>query len=184
MKLLLLNTNDISDGASIAAYRLLKGLQQSDVQAQMLIQSKENDDYSVIGPETRWQKLFGQFRPAFDSIPIRFYRQRKKIIFSPAILPDNICKKIQDIELVIFGSSKPKDEENLGFKTHYLGQLNDEMSLVLVYSTADVMIIPSIQENLPNTIMESLACGTPVVAFDIIKVIKRYTDLYKDVLKN
>ncbi len=42
MKILLLNTNDISGGAAIAAYRLLKGLKQRNgVQAQMLVQSKK-----------------------------------------------------------------------------------------------------------------------------------------------
>jgi glycosyltransferase involved in cell wall biosynthesis len=38
---------------------------------------------------------------------------------------------------------------------------------VLLYSAADVLVAPSMQENLSNTVMESLACGTPVVAFDI-----------------
>ena len=148
-------------------------------------------------------------------------------------------KEYKDIELVIFGSSKPKDEDDLGFKTHYLGHLNDEISLAVVYSAADVMIVPSIQEAFGQTASESLACGTPVVAFgntglsdivehqkngylakpfdtgdlacgikwvleddkrwkklsenarekvvnefDIIRVAKRYTDLYKEILKN
>ena len=97
MKIIVINTNDIEGGAAIAAYRLLKGLQQSRIEAQMLVQSKKSDNYSVIGPQTKWQKIFGKLRPTLDSIPIRFYKQRKKIIFSPAILPDNINKKIQDI---------------------------------------------------------------------------------------
>jgi len=342
LKVLLLNTNDIFGGAAIAAYRLLKGLQQNGVQAQMLVQSKKSDDYSIIEFQTKWQKTFGRIRPILDSIPVRFYKQREKTIFSPAVLPDNIFRKIhdinpdvmhlhwiafgfvkieslakikkpiiwtlhdmwaftggchydeecgkydkncghcpilgsnkkndlsskiwkrkekswknldltvvtpsswlgecakksslfsqtrievipngidlnrfkpidkniardilylpkdkklilfgalsalsdkrkgfpllrealknfsskenKDIEMVIFGSSKPKDEEDMGFKTHYLDHLNDEISLVLVYSAADVMIVPSIQDNLPNTVMESISCGTPVVAFNI-----------------
>ena len=412
MKILLLNTNDISGGAAIAAYRLLKGLQQNSVQAQMLVQSKKSDDFSIIGPTTKWQKAFTRLRPILDSFPVKLYKNRKKNLFSPAVLTDNIYKKInkinpdiihlhwiaggfvkieslvridkpivwtlhdmwaftggchydeecgeyinncghcpllnsnkqndlsyriwkrkkiswgnlnltivtssswlgecakrsslfnekrvevipcgldlnrfkpiekniardilnlpkdkkyilfgaisalsdkrkgflllkealkkltlkenKDYELIIFGSSKPREEENLGFKTHYLGYLNDEISLTLVYSAADVMIAPSIQDNLPNTVMESLACGTPVVAFgiggipdmiehqkngylakpfetedlaygikwvledtnrwkklsenarekvekefNVVKVAKRYTDLYKDVL--
>ena len=50
---------------------------------------------------------------------------------------------------------------------HYLGQLHDDVSLRVLYSAADVMVVPSLEENLSNAIMESLACGTPVVAFDI-----------------
>ena len=73
----------------------------------------------------------------------------------------------EQVELVVFGSSQPKNPTELGLKSHYLGRLNDDISLSLVYAAADVFIAPSVQDNLPNTVMESLACGTPCVAFDI-----------------
>lgn len=72
-----------------------------------------------------------------------------------------------DIAFVVFGSSKPKDAPDFGFETHYLGHLHDDVSLVTLYSAVDVMVVPSLQENLSNAIMESLACGTPLVAFDV-----------------
>lgn len=72
-----------------------------------------------------------------------------------------------DIELVVFGSSTPKNPPDFKQKVHYLGRLYDDISLRLLYSAVDVMVIPSLEENLSNTIMESLACGTPVAAFDI-----------------
>jgi glycosyltransferase involved in cell wall biosynthesis len=75
--------------------------------------------------------------------------------------------KSKDIELVVFGSSEPKEPQNFGFKTYYLGRLYDDISLVTLYSAVDVTVVPSLQENLSNVIMESLSCGTPVVAFDI-----------------
>jgi len=75
--------------------------------------------------------------------------------------------KVNDVELVIFGSNAPKVPEGFNFKTHYLGQLYDDVTLRVLYSAADVMIVPSIQENLSNAIMESLACATPVVGFDV-----------------
>jgi len=71
------------------------------------------------------------------------------------------------IELIIFGASYSEDIDNLSFKTHFLGRLNDEHSLALCYSAADIFITPSLEDNLPNTIMESLSCGTPVVGFKI-----------------
>lgn len=73
----------------------------------------------------------------------------------------------KDIELVVFGSSEPKQSQNLGFKTHYLGKIYDDVSLMTLYNAVDMIVVPSSQENLSNVIMESLACGTPVAAFDI-----------------
>jgi len=70
------------------------------------------------------------------------------------------------IELVIFGSSQPEQAIDLGFITHYVGRLNDDLSLALVYSSADVMVVPSVQEAFGQTASEAISCGTPVVAFN------------------
>jgi glycosyltransferase involved in cell wall biosynthesis len=48
----------------------------------------------------------------------------------------------------------------------HLGPLQDVESLRSAYSAADIFAIPSLQDNLPNTILESMACGTPVAGFD------------------
>ena len=71
-----------------------------------------------------------------------------------------------NVEFLVLGSSKPTNPPKLKYKTHYLGSLYDDVSLRLIYSASDVMIVPSFIENLSNAIMESLACGTPVVAFN------------------
>jgi glycosyltransferase involved in cell wall biosynthesis len=71
----------------------------------------------------------------------------------------------EDIELVIFGN---KDEANMPefpFKTTFLGTISNDEHLAKCYSAADVFITPSLEDNLPNTVMEALACATPVVAF-------------------
>jgi len=70
-------------------------------------------------------------------------------------------------ELLIIGASQPENPPEIGMPVHYMGHLSDEISQVLLYSAADVVVAPSMQENLSNTVMESLACGTPVVAFNI-----------------
>jgi glycosyltransferase involved in cell wall biosynthesis len=70
-------------------------------------------------------------------------------------------------ELVIFGASEPRVSPDLPMKAHYLGTLADDISLALAYSCADVFVAPSLQDNLPNTVAEALACGVPVVSFDV-----------------
>ena len=74
---------------------------------------------------------------------------------------------LENTELVVFGSSQPTTPLSFKQPVHYLGQLHDDVSLRVLYSAADVMVVPSLQENLSNAIMESLSCGTPVVAFDV-----------------
>jgi glycosyltransferase involved in cell wall biosynthesis len=70
------------------------------------------------------------------------------------------------IELVVFGSSRGDNAIELGFNTHYLGHIeNNDKLLAEIYSAADVMIVPSLAESFGQTASESLACGTPVVAF-------------------
>ena len=341
MKILIINMSDIQGGAARAAYRLHKALLESGIDSQMLVQNKSSDDYTIIGPTTKGQKLIAKLRPTIDSLPVRRYKNRTKTLFSPSwfgfsgivdkineINPDIVhlhwicggmmrvediprikapivwslhdmwaftggchydeecegyketcgnCKVLgsnrqndlstkifkrkqkafasktdmtivglsnwlnecaqestllkdknhinlpnpidtnvfkpfdkekarelwslpkdkklilfgamgatsdprkgfkelneamkqltsKNIEFVVFGSSEPLNAPDFGFKTHYLGHLHDDFSLVMLYSAVDVMIVPSLQENLSNAIMESLSCGTPVVAFDV-----------------
>jgi glycosyltransferase involved in cell wall biosynthesis len=70
-----------------------------------------------------------------------------------------------DSEVVIFGTSRPESPPAFGCPTHYLGRLHDDAALALVYSASDVMVAPSVQEAFGQTILEAMACGTPVVAF-------------------
>lgn len=72
-----------------------------------------------------------------------------------------------DIEIIVFGGSDPGDLGNIKSGVKYLGHIYDDYTLSIIYNAADVIIVPSIQENLSNVIMESMSCGTPVVAFDI-----------------
>jgi glycosyltransferase involved in cell wall biosynthesis len=70
-------------------------------------------------------------------------------------------------ELVVLGASGPEGMPELGMNAHYMGYRHDAESQIALYSAADVVVAPSMQENLSNVVMESLACGAPVVAFRI-----------------
>jgi len=341
MKILIVNTSDSGGGAARAAYRLHQSLLVQEIDSQMLVQNKRSDDYTVLSTTSKIKKGFNLLRFTLDVLPVKFYKNRTKTLFSPAWLPfsgtvdkinalnpdivhlhwinggmikiedlikinapivwslhdnwpftggchimwecdkykencgtcprlgsdkeNDLSRKIfnrkqkifskmdnftivglskwltnysknstllkekkhinlpnpidtnifkpldggnarelwnlphdkklilfgansatsdinkgfielskalhqllaKNIEFVVFGSSKPKESQNFGFKTHYLGYLHDDVSLVTLYSAVDVMVVPSLQENLSNTIMESLACSIPVVGFDI-----------------
>lgn len=71
------------------------------------------------------------------------------------------------IELVVFGSDKSSLLSALPFPIKYLGFITDENFLAKVYAAADLFLVTSREDNLPNTIMESMACGTPVAAFNV-----------------
>ncbi len=78
-------------------------------------------------------------------------------------------KDIEDLSLIIVGDLKPDfvSEIEKHIPVIFLGTIRDEMKKVLVYCASDFFILPSEQDNLPNTMLESLACGTPVAAFNV-----------------
>lgn len=74
----------------------------------------------------------------------------------------------KNTSLLIFGSGYKKGiSDKIPFKTKFVGHLSDEYSTTLIYNAADVFIAPSLADNLPTTILESLNCGTAVVGFDV-----------------
>ena len=68
---------------------------------------------------------------------------------------------------VIFGASRPSDPPDFNMPTYYLSTLQDDWSLVLAYSAADLFVLPTMHDNLPYTIIESMACKTPCVSFSV-----------------
>jgi glycosyltransferase involved in cell wall biosynthesis len=68
------------------------------------------------------------------------------------------------VTLVSIGSHEPELE--VDFHHVHLGSIQSDLLLSVFYSLADVFVISSRQDNLPNTILESMACGTTVVSFD------------------
>ena len=69
-----------------------------------------------------------------------------------------------NLHLVSIGSGTPSMNGQIPHR--HLGKIDDDRMLARVYSAADVFVCPSREDNLPNTVLEAMACGTPVVAFD------------------
>ncbi len=72
-----------------------------------------------------------------------------------------------DMEVLILGKNGEALGSTLALPSHALGYVGGGSSLADFYNAADVFVTPSLQENLPNTIMESLSCGVPCVGFEI-----------------
>ena len=94
----------------------------------------------------------------------------KELTIALQCLDDSLKAKC---ELVVFGArydkasqTESKKESIEGITTHFVGHLNDDIALSLLYSAADVMVVPSHFESFGQTALESLCCGTPVVSFD------------------
>lgn len=70
-------------------------------------------------------------------------------------------------EIVILGGHSEEYSSRFQLKVHSLGYVNESQKIVDVYNAADVFVLPSLEDNLPNTIMEAMACGTPCVGFNV-----------------
>jgi glycosyltransferase involved in cell wall biosynthesis len=119
----------------------------------------------------------GAARRAFN-----FPGSKRLILFSAGAVADGrkgfslLCAALKqpsfktlarECELVVLGDSKGISRSEIDVPTHFIDPLKDEISQVVLYSAADVLVAPSVQENLSNTVMEALACGLPAVAFNI-----------------
>jgi glycosyltransferase involved in cell wall biosynthesis len=94
--------------------------------------------------------------------------RRKGIGYLVAAL-NELKEKYTDLDnagIVIFGKNKSFDINLLPYKVYEMNIINSQLEMAELYNLADVYVTPAIEDNLPNTVMEALACGTPVVAFN------------------
>lgn len=90
--------------------------------------------------------------------------------FSQLVVALGLLEKRYDISglcLLIVGSSEMKTISDIKIHIQNLGIIKDDKAMIQVLRAATITITPSLSENLSNGIMESMACGTPVVAFNI-----------------
>jgi glycosyltransferase involved in cell wall biosynthesis len=111
-----------------------------------------------------------KFREAFD-IP-----ENKKCIL--IMLEERIWKGLDILEKFFLRYKDPdvhlvvlRSHQSLKFNTNlpitYIERIHQELLLSLLYNSVDLFITASLEDNLPNTVIESICCGTPVVAFRI-----------------
>lgn len=85
-------------------------------------------------------------------------------LLQPALV--RIANVLPGVEGVIFGQSEPVNSLRFGLPLHWMGHIHDDVTLALLYSAADVMVVPSRKEAFGQTGSEAQSCGCPVVAFN------------------
>ena len=136
----------------------------------MIPNSLDTDTYRPLGSD--------EIAPRWNSLRSALKGQRTILYGAVNAATDRIkgfvhllsaLQQIQsdNLHLVVFGASKSELGIDLNMPVHYVGYVSDANELVSLYNMADVMVVPSLTENLSCAIMESLACATPVVAFNI-----------------
>ncbi|MCF2488232.1 glycosyltransferase family 4 protein [Dyadobacter sp. CY347] len=121
------------------------------------------------------------FRP-YDKLTIRgklnLPESKKLILFAGANIADprkgfTFFKQglektgllANEIEILVLGKANPEMMASFPVPVHYLGKISDPNAMAEAYNAADMIVVPSLEDNLPNTIMEAMSCGTPAVGF-------------------
>lgn len=84
-----------------------------------------------------------------------------------SLLAERYPEMKENTVIAILGGRADEVVSQLALPSFPLGYVKNERQLVDIYNSADVFVIPSLDENLPNTIMESMACGVPSVGFKV-----------------
>ena len=96
--------------------------------------------------------------------------QRKGMDFlieAVCLMADRFPELKQHVGIAVLGGHSDELTGRLPLPVFPLGYVSDERQIVNIYRSADVFVTPSLEDNLPNTIMEAMACGVPCVGFKV-----------------
>ena len=74
---------------------------------------------------------------------------------------------LPEVTLLVVGGGGDRWPSQPPFEVKTLGRVSDDEKMAAVYSAADIFVLPTVAENLPNGVLESMACGTPPITFDV-----------------
>lgn len=111
-------------------------------------------------PADRHMLLFGSMKTTDKRKGIDY------LIEASRLLAEKYPELADTLGVMVLGAASAEYAESFPFPIYCLGYVNDERELVDIYNAADLYVTPSLQDNLPNTIVEAMSCGTPCVGFD------------------
>lgn len=130
-------------------------------------------DVSVFSPR---EKSIARARLGLPEVPSLFLTGAMAVADSPRKGLGDVLEAFarlkaqrpeQRCELVVFGTKQRRSVEIEGLRVHELGHISDEMMMAEVYASADVFVTASKQDNLPNTVMEAMSVGIPVIGYNV-----------------
>ena len=80
---------------------------------------------------------------------------------------NRLAETEQNLTVLMVGENGSNIDMPASVRTRVTGRIDDDRALAKIYSAADVFVLPTLAENLPNVALESMACGTPPVIFDV-----------------
>lgn len=139
---------------------------------QRVIAIPNSIDTSVFHPQDRAEARRALGIEDMGRKLILFVAQRLDNPFKGASYLIDAVKQVaatdHNVGIIILGSNGSELSALLpGIKTYDLGYQSDPHHIAQIYAASDVFVLPSLSENLPNTIMEALACGIPSVGFNV-----------------
>ena len=112
-------------------------------------------------PDNRKLILFGS-RKVTDP-----YKGFSQLVEACNILVKNYPALAENITVVVVGSNSAEVKNALPLDVVTVDYVDDERQMISLYNAVDLYVTPSLQENLPNTIMEAMACAVPCVGFNV-----------------
>ena len=88
-------------------------------------------------------------------------------IESCRVLAERYPELKDELGIVVYGKDSEQLKPLVPFQVYPLNYISNEKELIDVYNSVDLFVTPSLEENLPNTIMEAMACGIPCVGFQV-----------------
>ena len=88
-------------------------------------------------------------------------------IESCKLLAEKYPEMKEELGVVVYGKNSECLKPLIPFQVYALDYISNEKDLVNIYNAVDLYVTPSLEENLPTTIMEAMACGVPCVGFNV-----------------